>query len=107
MFIHNATTTAEKSELSFSVLESIHCFIEFIKLEKSAHVWTSFILPSLEGLLLQKLFQLALRTTDQTKYSGSSWDTYTWTSLNLTDYPKKDDVVIERKQSILSSKLQM
>lgn len=53
------------------------------------HVWTSFILPSLEGLLFQKLFQLAVRTTDQTKHSGNFWDTYTWTSLNLADYPKR------------------
>lgn len=54
------------------------------------HMWTSFILSSLEELLLQNLFQLAVRTTDQTKYSGNLlWDTYKKTSLNLTDYPKR------------------
>lgn len=52
MFIHNITTTVEKGSLNYP-LASWKASITSLNLQnckKNAHVWTSFIPPSLEGL---------------------------------------------------------
>lgn len=71
------TTTVEKGSLNYP-LASWKASITSLNLQnwKKMHM-SGFPLSPLPLKDFQKLFQLAVRTTDQTKYSGSFWDTYT------------------------------